>query len=180
MLYNHIVKPWFVLVAKRIFLRRLEGVKTKMTCSSIKLHKPFIKTSTYQSFLQPMLCGVGIDLQLRHLFLQSIFLSRASSQLSSQLTFLLPQLDVVLTQPVEALLQLLQNNRSLSISITVLYRREHVTWKRWQQCAHKTFLVLTCCIWNRKNSWVIDAPFKLFFLTGIWGSLKSILETRHK
>lgn len=74
-----------------------------------------------------MLCGVGIDLQLRHLFLQSIFLSRASSQLSSQLTFLLPQLDVVLTQPVEALLQLLQNNRSLSISITVLYRREHVT-----------------------------------------------------
>lgn len=66
-----------------------------------------------------MLRGVGVSLQLLHLFLQGGFLSCASSQLSSQLALLLPQQDVVLAQPVEVQLQLLQSNRSLSIIIII-------------------------------------------------------------
>lgn len=54
-----------------------------------------------------MLRVVGAGLLLHQLFLQSIFLGCASSQLSSQLGLLLPQLDVVLTQPVKVQLQIL-------------------------------------------------------------------------
>lgn len=66
-----------------------------------------------------MFCVVGISLQLLHLFLQSSFLSCAGSQLSSQVAFLVSQLDVVLTHPVQIQLQFLQTNRSLSIIITL-------------------------------------------------------------
>lgn len=59
-----------------------------------------------------MLSVVGVGLQLRQLFLQSILLGCASSQLSSQLALLLSELDVVLTQPVEVQFQLLRINRS--------------------------------------------------------------------
>lgn len=76
-----------------------------------------------------MLSVVEFILLLCKLFLHSLLLSCASCQLSSQLALLLSQLDVVRTQPVEALLQLLQNNRSHSIIICVFYSSEHVKLK---------------------------------------------------
>lgn len=62
---------------------------------------------TYKFLLESVLGGVGVRLHLLQLFLQGGFLSRASSQLRSQLALLLPELDVVIAQPVEAHLQLL-------------------------------------------------------------------------
>lgn len=53
--------------------------------------------SAYQFSFEHKFGAVGLGLELGQLFLHSIFLGRACSQLFSQISLLLPELDIVLT-----------------------------------------------------------------------------------